>query len=66
MFGNEGLMDKLKSFDVYRKLPKDYLKPTFIGAVRKDHNYFLKNEILFPFPFSLRNCYDINGDSFFQ
>jgi hypothetical protein len=35
MFGNEGLMDKLKSFDVYRKLPKDYLKPTFIGAVRK-------------------------------
>lgn len=42
MFGNEGLMDKLKSFDVYRKLPKDYLKPTFIGAVRKDHNNFFK------------------------
>ena len=35
MFGNDSLMDKLKSFDVYRKLPKDYLKPTFIGAVRK-------------------------------
>jgi hypothetical protein len=36
MFGNEGgMLDKLKSFDVYRKLPKDYLKPTFIGAVCK-------------------------------
>jgi hypothetical protein len=36
MFGNDGgVLDKLKSFDVYRKLPKDYLKPTFIGAVCK-------------------------------
>lgn len=36
MFSNDGgMLDKLKSFDVYRKLPKDYLKPTFIGACRK-------------------------------
>ncbi len=35
MFGSESLVDKFKSFDVYRKLPKDYLKPTFIGAVCK-------------------------------
>jgi hypothetical protein len=35
MFGNDSFVDKLRSFDVYRKLPKDYLKPTFIGAVCK-------------------------------
>jgi hypothetical protein len=34
MFGNQSVADKLRSFDVYRKLPKDYLQPTFIGAVR--------------------------------
>ncbi len=35
MFGSEGgVLDKIRSFDVYRRLPKDYLKPTFIGAVR--------------------------------
>lgn len=35
MFENKSVFDKIKSFDVYRKLPKDYLQPTFIGAVCK-------------------------------
>jgi len=33
MFENKTVFDQIKSFDVYRKLPKDYLQPTFIGAV---------------------------------
>lgn len=34
MFGNnDSFVDKLKSLDVYRKLPKEYLQPTFMGAV---------------------------------
>ncbi len=33
MFENKTVFDKIKSFDVYRKLPKDYLQPTYIGAV---------------------------------
>jgi hypothetical protein len=36
MFGNsESMVDKLKSLDVYRKMPKNYMQPTFIGAVGK-------------------------------
>lgn len=32
MFAESTLLDKLKSFDVYRKLPSDYLQPTYSGA----------------------------------
>lgn len=39
MYENKTVFDKIRSFDVYRKLPKDYLQPTFIGAVCN-----LKNE----------------------
>lgn len=35
MFSNDSLVEKMKSFDVYRKLPKNYLQPTFVGAVCK-------------------------------
>lgn len=35
MFGNQTFGDKIRSFDVYRKLPKGYLQPTFVGAVCK-------------------------------
>ena len=33
MLINDTIMDKFRSFDVYRKLPKDYLQPTCIGAL---------------------------------
>lgn len=33
MYENKTVFDKIRAFDVYRKLPKDYLQPTFIGAV---------------------------------
>ena len=29
------LMDKFKSLDVYRKLPSDFVQPTYSGAVCK-------------------------------
>ncbi len=35
MFGDVSMMDRLRSLDVYRKLPKNYLEPTFMGAVCK-------------------------------
>ncbi len=35
MLKNESFLDKVRSFDVYRKLPKDYLEPTCIGALCK-------------------------------
>ena len=31
MFGGS-VMEKFKSLDVYRKLPSDYLQPTYSGA----------------------------------
>lgn len=34
MFGGS-VMEKFKSLDVYRKLPSDYLQPTYSGATRK-------------------------------
>lgn len=33
MFGGS-VMEKFKSLDVYRKLPSDYLQPTYSGATR--------------------------------
>ena len=29
------LLDKFKSLDIYRKLPSDYVEPTFSGALSK-------------------------------
>ena len=29
------LLDKFKSLDVYRKLPSDFVQPTYSGALRK-------------------------------
>lgn len=34
MFGGS-VMEKFKSLDVYRKLPSDYLQPTYSGATCK-------------------------------
>lgn len=34
MYGNT-LLDKFKSLDVYRKLPSDFVQPTYSGALRK-------------------------------
>jgi len=28
------LMDRFKSLDVYRKLPSDFIQPTYSGAMR--------------------------------
>ena len=39
MFGKgESMVDKLRSLDVYRKMPKNYMQPTFLGAVSKHNN----------------------------
>lgn len=32
MLNDKSFADKIKSFDVYRKLPKGYLQPTLFGA----------------------------------
>jgi len=32
MFAETSFLDKFKSFDVYRKLPSDYLQPSYSGA----------------------------------
>ena len=29
------LMDKFKSLDIYKKLPADFVQPTYSGALRK-------------------------------
>ncbi len=39
MFAESSLLDKLRSLDVYRKLPSDYLQPTFSGAACNFVNY---------------------------
>lgn len=33
------LLDKFKSLDIYRKLPSDYVEPTFSGALSKTIYY---------------------------
>lgn len=35
MYEEKSFLDKMKSLDVYCKLPKGYLQPTFIGACCK-------------------------------
>ena len=35
MYSQKSFKDRLASFDVYKKLPKGYLQPTYIGAIRK-------------------------------
>ena len=35
------LLDKFKSLDIYRKLPSDFVQPTYSGALRKYHITFL-------------------------
>ena len=37
------LIDKLKSLDIYRKLPSDYVQPTYSGALC---NLNIKNNII--------------------
>ena len=59
MFGSDSLVDKLKSFDVYRKLPKSYLQPTFIGAFCKYKYNIIKI-------YSVCHFYYFNGFSFFK
>ena len=48
MYAQKSFKDRLASFDVYKKLPKGYLQPTFIGAICKQKNiifciYFFSN-----------------------
>jgi len=33
MYLQKSLAEKLKELDVYRKLPKEYLQPSFLGAI---------------------------------
>ena len=36
MITHESFADKLRTFDVYRKIPKEYLHSSFIGALCKN------------------------------
>ena len=45
------LVDKFKSLDIYRKLPSDFVQPTYSGALCKLF-YFNKNKI---YNFSILN-----------
>lgn len=40
MLSNTSILDKFTSFDLYRKIPKQYLQPSFLGALCK--KYFIK------------------------
>jgi hypothetical protein len=42
MYLQKSFAEKLKEFDVYRKLPKEYLQPSFLGALC---NFLLTNLI---------------------
>ncbi len=55
MFGNVSMLDRLKSLDVYKKMPKNYLQPTFMGAVGKNKNKLLNS------CFSFCYCYYLHG-----
>ena len=33
MYKKKNIFDNIKSFDIYQKLPNQYLKPTLIGAI---------------------------------
>ena len=35
MYAQKTFSDRLRTFDVYKQLPKKYLQPTFIGAICK-------------------------------
>ncbi len=35
MYAQKSFSDRLRTFDVYKQLPKKYLQPTFIGAICK-------------------------------
>ena len=37
MFGKTSFTNKIRSFDVYQKLPKGYLQPTMVGAIRNHY-----------------------------
>lgn len=37
------LMDKFKALDIYKKLPSDFVQPTYSGALRKINYYFSVN-----------------------
>ena len=36
MYAQKTFKDRLRSFDVYKQLPKGYLQPTCIGAICKN------------------------------
>lgn len=40
------LIDKFKSLDIYRKLPSDYVQPTYSGAMCNYYNNFNINYII--------------------
>lgn len=35
MLSQESFAEKLRSFDIYRKIPREYLQPSFLGAICK-------------------------------
>lgn len=44
MYAQKSFKERLKTLDIYKQLPKGYLQPTCIGAIRKKYlnNLFSK------------------------
>ena len=43
MYAQKSFKDRLTAFDVYKQLPKGYLQPTCIGAIRKKNLFIIFN-----------------------
>ena len=59
------LIDKFKSLDIYRKLPSDYVQPTYSGAMRNYNNNFNINYIILII-YSIFNKFNNNGFTIFK
>lgn len=51
MYEQKSLLDKMKTFDIYKKLPKEYLQPTCVGAILTLFTFALSTYLFF-FEFS--------------
>lgn len=59
------LIDKFKSLDIYRKLPSDYVQPTYSGAMCNYNNNFNINYIILII-YSIFNKFNNNGFTIFK
>ena len=61
MYENRSLIDKMKTFDIYKKLPKEYLQPTCVGALLTIFTFILSIYLFF-FEFSRYFQYKIKSE----